>query len=172
MMNDHENHNLCVRVAINQMPPILKPYYTLKWLTRKDVSLRICRKILGRIGIVPSFPSTTTAGTLFSPAEGSLGLGPGEYVQIRSAEEIRKTLDEYGRFDRLFFMAEMWQFCGMKFHVYKRVKRVLSEQTGVFKKARNVVLLEGVCCDGSHHADCDASCFLFWKEAWLKRVAS
>ena len=169
-MNAYEDYNLCVRVAINRMSPILKPYYTIKWLSRKDVALRICRKLLGRIGLVPSFPSTTTAGKRFSPSDGALGLNPGEYVQINTQEEIRKTLDTYGRYDRLFFMAEMWQFCGRKFRVYKRVNRVLSEQTGVFRKARNVVLLEGVLCDGSGHGNCDASCFLFWKEAWLRRI--
>ena len=170
MMDVHDDYNVCVRVAINRIPPMLKSYYTLKWLTNKRVVMRICRKILGRIGIMSSVPSTTTAGKRFTPPVGALGLSPGDYVEINSAEEIRKTLDAYGRHDRLYFMAEQWQFCGKKFRVYKRVNRVLSEQTGAFKRARNVVLLEGVCCDGSHHKNCDASCFLFWKEAWLRRV--
>ncbi len=169
-MNVAEGNNLCVRIAINRIPPILKPYYTVKWLTRKDISMRICRKILGCIGLVPSYPPTTTAGRRFTPAEGVLGLEPGDYVEVSTADEIKKTLDSYGRHDRLYFMAEQWQYCGGKFRVHKRVNRVLSEQTGVLRKARNVVLLEGVCCDGSHHGNCDASCFLFWKEAWLKRA--
>jgi hypothetical protein len=32
------------------------------------------------------------------------------------------------------------------------------------------VFLEGVYCDGKRHNDCDRSCLLFWREAWLKRV--
>ncbi|MBP1750897.1 MAG: hypothetical protein H6Q52_3436 [Deltaproteobacteria bacterium] len=170
MMDVHDDYNVCVRVAINRIPPVLKSYYNLKWLANKRLAMRICRKILSRIGIMSPVPSTTTAGKRFTPPEGVLGLSPGDYVEINSAEEIRKTLDVYGRHDRLYFMAEQWQFCGKKFRVYKRVNRVLSEQTGAFKRARNVVLLEGVCCDGSHHKNCDASCFLFWKEAWLRRV--
>jgi hypothetical protein len=32
------------------------------------------------------------------------------------------------------------------------------------------VLLDGVMCDGTEHGGCDRSCFLFWREEWLKRV--
>src|SRR6185295_16238569 len=34
------------------------------------------------------------------------------------------------------------------------------------------VHLEGLRCDGSAHAGCQAGCLLFWKEAWLKPVES
>ncbi|MBP1750852.1 MAG: hypothetical protein H6Q52_3391, partial [Deltaproteobacteria bacterium] len=67
MMDVHDDYNVCVRVAINRIPPMLKLYYTLKWLTNKRVVMRICRKILGRIGIMSSVPSTTTAGKRFTP---------------------------------------------------------------------------------------------------------
>lgn len=170
-MRSHVSHyNLCVRVAINKMPAMLKPYYTMRWLLTKSVILRISRKILTRLGLMRLPPSMETAGKLVQPADSALGLNPGERVQVKSREEIEKTLDRYGRYDRLYFMAEQWQHCGTESRVYKRVNRVLSEQTGRFKKARNVVLLEGLCCDGSKHGNCDASCFLFWKEAWLRRV--
>jgi hypothetical protein len=32
--------------------------------------------------------------------------------------------------------------------------------------------LEGLRCDGQQHGGCQASCLLFWKEAWLKKVSS
>jgi len=35
---------------------------------------------------------------------------------------------------------------------------------------QNAVHLRGARCDGSAHGGCDASCLIFWKEAWLKPV--
>ena len=34
----------------------------------------------------------------------------------------------------------------------------------------NSVHLEGLRCDGGGHGGCQASCLIFWKEAWLKRA--
>ena len=170
MHADSRYHNLCVRVEIDRMPMVLKPYYTMRWLMSKGVLPRICRKILRHVRLLPPAPSTTVVKGSVPPADEILGLSPGEFVEVKSREEIERTLDGYGRHDRLYFMAEQWQHCGRRSRVYKRVNRVLSEQTGRFRKARNVVLLEGVCCDGSKHGNCDASCFLFWKEAWLRRA--
>jgi len=170
MHADSRYRNLCVRVEIDRMPVVLKPYYTMRWLMSKGVLPRICRKILRRLRLLPPAPSTVAADRSVPPLDGVLGLNPGELVEIKSRAEIEKTLDGYGRCDRLYFMAEQWQHCGRRSRVYKRVNRVLSEQTGRFRKARNVVLLEGVCCDGSRHGNCDALCFLFWKEAWLRRA--
>jgi hypothetical protein len=170
MYADSQYRNLCVRVEIDRMPTMLKPYYSMRWLMSKGVFLRICRKVLRRLRLLPPAPSAAVAGRSLPPVDGVLGLSPGEFVEVKSREEIERTLDGYGRHDRLYFMAEQWQHCGRRSRVYKRVNRVLSEQTGRFRRARNVVLLEGVCCDGSRHGNCDASCFLFWKEAWLRRV--
>ena len=33
------------------------------------------------------------------------------------------------------------------------------------------VHLDGVRCDGGQHGGCQATCLIFWKEAWLKRVS-
>jgi len=42
-------------------------------------------------------------------------------------------------------------------------------QTGG-RKLKNCVHLEDLRCDGAAHDGCKASCLLFWKDAWLKRV--
>ena len=54
-----------------------------------------------------------------SPACRSLNLRVGEWVQVRSAEEIMATLDESGCVDGLPFMPEMLQYCGRVFRVFK-----------------------------------------------------
>jgi hypothetical protein len=46
-------------------------------------------------------------------------LNVGEWVEVRSKEEILRTLDHNGRLDGMPFMPEMFQFCGQRFRVYK-----------------------------------------------------
>lgn len=99
-----------------------------------------------------------------------LNLQAGELVEVKSLAEIRKTLDENGRYKGLYFMGEMRQFCGKQFRVHKKVNRILLESTAEIRKAKNTVLLEGVMCDGHVQSGCDRSCFYYWREAWLKRV--
>ena len=50
---------------------------------------------------------------------GVLALKVGDLVEVRSAEEIRATLDENGELDGLPFMPEMLAFCGRRLTVHK-----------------------------------------------------
>src|SRR5205823_5514963 len=43
----------------------------------------------------------------------------GDWVEVKSAEEILATLDEQGRLDGLPFMPEMLQYCGKRLQVFK-----------------------------------------------------
>ena len=101
-----------------------------------------------------------------------LNLKIGEWVQVRSEDEIRDTLDENGKRKGLFFMPEMRKFCGKKFKVYKKIEKIRLESTGEIRKIKSpTVFLEGVFCDGEYSAGCDRSCYCFWREAWLKRAS-
>ncbi len=99
-----------------------------------------------------------------------LNLEAGEFVQVKSMQEIMETLDDAGRCKGLQFMPEMWKYCGRTFRVFRKVSKLMIEGTGEFRRIAGTVLLENVMCDGSAHYDCDASCFHFWKEAWLTRA--
>lgn len=103
-------------------------------------------------------------------ADISLGLEPGEFVEVKSEEEIRATFTRPGGTRGLGFMDEMWKFCGERFRVYKRLNRIMLESTAELRMMKSVVLLENNYCDGSCHYRCDRACFHFWSEAWLKRV--
>ena len=46
-------------------------------------------------------------------------LSVGEWVEVRSKEEILRTLDRHGQLDGMPFMPEMFAFCGKQFRVYK-----------------------------------------------------
>jgi len=95
-------------------------------------------------------------------------LSVGDWVEVRSKEEILRTLDSDGRLDRMPFMPEMLAFCGKKFQVYKRAHKTCDT---VFptrgRRVDRAVHLE-TRCDGNGHGGCQARCLVFWKEAWLK----
>jgi len=99
----------------------------------------------------------------------TLGLRAGDLVEVRTEGEILSTLDEDGKLDGLPFMPEMFQFCGARFRVFRRAEKTC-DTVGTYTSRRmtNAVHLEGLRCDGGHHGGCQAGCFLFWKEAWLK----
>ncbi len=97
-------------------------------------------------------------------------LNVGNWVEVRSKEEILKTLDDKGQLDGMPFMPEMFRFCGQKFQVYKRAHKTCDYTTSYPYHTRR---LEGTVhlatrCDGGAHDGCQAGCLLYWKQAWLK----
>lgn len=100
-----------------------------------------------------------------------LGLRAGEWVVVRSAEEILSTLDDRARLDDLPFQPEMLAFCGQRLRVSKVAHKTCDniKKTGG-RRMTNAVHLEQARCDGAGHDGCMADCVFFWKEAWLKRA--
>ncbi len=93
----------------------------------------------------------------------------GDWVEVRSKDEILKTLDKNGQLEGLPFMPEMFAYCGQRLRVYKRAHKTCDtvyEYKG--RKMKDAVHLEGVRCDGQSHGGCEASCLIFWKTAWLR----
>jgi hypothetical protein len=100
-----------------------------------------------------------------------LDLKAGEWVEIRSQEEILASLDESGRLSNLPFMPEMFQYCGRRFRVAKRADKTCDNiENWSIRRVEHAVHLENARCDGSLHGGCEAGCLIFWKEAWLKRA--
>lgn len=100
-----------------------------------------------------------------------LGLRVGDFVEVRSEQEILTTLDEHGAIDGMPFMPEMLAFCGQRFRVDKRADKTCNTITIMeARRLYDTVHLEGLRCTGSAHGGCQAQCFLFWKEAWLRRI--
>src|SRR5437016_12594238 len=99
-----------------------------------------------------------------------LNLRVGQWIEVRSAQEILATLDEDGCLDQLPFMPEMIKFCGGRYRVLKRANKIIDlvRTTGV-RKMTGTVILENIRCDGSSHGGCQAGCHLLWKEAWLRK---
>lgn len=101
-----------------------------------------------------------------------LELKAGEWVEVRTRQEILSTLDANGVLDGLPFMPEMFEFCGRRLRVYKRAHKTCDtiNWTGS-RRMTHAVHLEDIRCSGKAHGDCQADCLIFWKEAWLKRVS-
>jgi hypothetical protein len=68
----------------------------------------------------------------------------GDVVEVRSLEEIAATLDDHGSYERLPFTAEMRQFCGRRFRVFKRADKICAETAYSLdlRRLRDAVTLE------------------------------
>jgi len=96
---------------------------------------------------------------------------PGDIVRVRSKEEIQATLDGWNQLKGCAFMEEMWRYYGTKQKVFKSVNKFLDERDYLIKKCKNIYLQEGVVCEGIKDiAECDRSCFFFWREEWLEKI--
>jgi hypothetical protein len=99
-------------------------------------------------------------------------LAIGDVVEVKSAEEILAGLDERGELDALPFMPEMLQFCGRRLVVDKIAFKTCDTATWTgLRRMTDTVHLAGARCDGGAHGGCQAGCLIFWKTAWLTKVA-
>jgi hypothetical protein len=100
-----------------------------------------------------------------------LDLQPGEVVRIRSKAEIMRTLNS-NRLNRgMGFEEEMARSCGRTARVLRRVDRCIDEKTGKMLAMKDsCIVLEGIVCEGTYHANCPRECQPFWREIWLERI--
>lgn len=101
----------------------------------------------------------------------SLDLQPGDWVRVRSVEEIEKTLDKDYQNRGLYFDREMMKYCGRTAQVLRRVDRIIEEKTGrmITMKTPSVILADAV-CTSDFHRSCPRAIYAYWRENWLERV--
>src|SRR5262245_8293306 len=101
--------------------------------------------------------------------ETKLNLKVGDWVEVRSPEEILATLDERSCPQNMPVMPEMLRLSGQKFRVGARADKTCdpANTPWMLRRLTDSVHLEGVRCDGGDHGGCQAGCLIFWKEAWL-----
>jgi hypothetical protein len=98
-----------------------------------------------------------------------MNVSVGDWVVVRSANEILSTLDDKGTLDGLPFMPEMVSWCGKSFRVQRRIDKTCVDGHPVRRfPANDVVVLEGPRCDGGSHDGCKHGCRIYWKHAWLR----
>lgn len=97
-------------------------------------------------------------------------LRAGDWVEVRSQEEILSTLDKKGQLEGLPFMPQMFQYCGKKFEIYKIAHKTCDTVRPVRgARVSNAVHLN-IRCDGVAYGGCQAACLIFWKNVWLKPI--
>lgn len=94
----------------------------------------------------------------------------GDWVEVRSQEEILRTLDKNGRLDGMPFMPQMLEYAGRRFRVARSAHKTCDtiSKVSTSRRVSSAVHLEDLRCDGRAYGGCGAACSLFWKEAWLK----
>lgn len=109
------------------------------------------------------------------PTPEPLDLQPGEWVRVKSKEEIQQTLTDKGANRGLWFDREMMEFCGKTFQVRRRVSQIVDERTGeMIDLTKNpCISLEGGVCSGEFSTGrwfCPRKIFSYFRECWLERV--
>jgi hypothetical protein len=151
--------------------------------TNGNVSLGKCLRVTARAAIEEPLralklkPQFKIEGTATGPVSDRLDLQSGEWVQVRSKEEIAKTLMPDGYNRGLWFDREMTPYCGGTYQVRQRITRFIDEfrtRGKMIKLAKSdAVTLEGVVCSGNLSTRrwfCPREITLYWRECWLRRV--
>jgi hypothetical protein len=108
------------------------------------------------------------------PRPEPLGLQPGDWVRVKSRDEIEATLTTEGNNRGLHFDIEMVPFCGKVLQVRDRVTHIIEEHTGrMLRFGNDCIKLEGAVCSGQRSTGrffCPREIYPYWREAWLERV--
>lgn len=129
----------------------------------------ILKPVMARMWLrfFPRWPSGPQGKT---PVE-SLNLQQGDWIEVKSEEEIRETLDATGKNRGLQFAYDLAWCCGKKFKVRSRLEHMVIERTGKYFNVRNTVLLEGVTCPcRCVIGGCGRGDYIYWREIWLRKI--
>jgi hypothetical protein len=109
-----------------------------------------------------------------SPRPVPLNLQPGEWVRVKSRDEIEATLTAEGKNRGLPFDFEMVPFCGRVMQIRGRVTRLIEERTGrMLEFSNDCIKLEDAVCSGHRRTGrffCPRKIYPYWREAWLERA--
>jgi hypothetical protein len=131
------------------------------------------RRLPARLRIADGNKYPFVVGTLKkgqTPSD-KLDLRPGDYVRIKSKEEIVATLDDTNHNRGLFFDGEMASYCGRTARVQGRVNRLIEESTGEMIEIKSdCIILEGVVCAADYYRFCTRAIYSYWREIWLEKI--
>lgn len=150
---------------LNPIQSMLIGNYGLLQMTRMVLVWLYCRIRTRLFGIWP-------VGSLTSTPQDSLDLQPGDWVDVKTLEEIRETLDAHGKNRGLHFSSDMIPYCGRRLQVRARFDNFIIEGVGKMRSIRNTVTLEGSVCDSAIYslAGCPRAHILYWRDIWVRKV--
>jgi hypothetical protein len=155
------------------------PY--LREATTRNVPLGHFVRVMARATVyevrrkVGRLPNAVLVGdTRATPPSEILDLQPGEWVRVKSPEQIRARLNDQGRNRGLWFDREMLPFCGNVYQVLQRIDRIIDERTGQMVEFSSdcVVLVDGICSGelATQRWFCPRGIYSYWRECWLERA--
>jgi hypothetical protein len=86
-----------------------------------------------------------------------MSLRVGDWVQVRSKEEILATLDSGGRLEDLPFMPQMFKYCGRSFKVFKVAHKTCDTVNGTGGRRLAGGIHLDIRCDGQAYGGCQAA---------------
>jgi hypothetical protein len=111
----------------------------------------------------------STAGIVINSSPSKIM--PGDWVRVKSREEIETTLNSLKELKGCAFLDDMWQYCDRTHQVLQRMERFLDERDYKGKKCSGLLLLKDVLCTGTPiFGRCDRCCHYFWREEWLEKI--
>ena len=130
-------------------------------------------KALRMLGLRRRLPLPVASVRTPGPPPESIGLQPGDLVQVRSTREVGTTLNLQRRNRGLSFAPEMVPYCGGTYRVRDRVERLIDEKTGkMIEISRDCLILDDAVCRGEDGCwaflFCPRGTYPFWREAWLR----
>jgi hypothetical protein len=168
-------------LAASQPLSLTDPRPYVREYTSGNVSIRTFTRVMTRAtvpderpkrGRLPVLPVHGPSAT--SPETPRLDLLPGEWVRVKSRDQIRRTLTDKGKNRGLWFDVEMLQFCGRTFRVRRRIERFVHDRDGtMIELPSDCVTLEGAVCSGEWSTQrwfCPRAIYPYWRECWLERV--
>lgn len=137
-------------------------------LSPRDFLRIVARTALHRLAGWSQRPPLT--GTRSNLSRGNLDLQSGEWVDVKTSEQLRENLDAQGGNCGLIFQPTMTGAVGGRFQVAFPVRKIIVEQTGKMVSLKHTVALKNVHCEGVCVANCPRREYLYWRESWLSRV--
>jgi hypothetical protein len=109
-----------------------------------------------------------------SPKYERLDLQAGDWVKVKSRQDIEATLTTTGAHRGLHFDTEMAAFCGRVLQVRGRVTQIIEEPSGkMLHFASDCIKLEDAYCSGERSTGrwfCAREIYPYFRECWLERV--
>jgi hypothetical protein len=143
------------------------------WTMIRFMPLALYNFLVSKIGHGRTIPSVKGLAGRKTPSE-VLDLQPGELVEVKSADEIMKTLDANHNNRGMYFDIEMLPFCGKRYRVKQRINQLIDERTGdMIAMKTPAIILENAVCNGCYHPGrifCPRASYPYWREIWLKRA--
>ena len=129
----------------------------------------VVRPLVGKV--LMNFRDRYPSNPLTKTPSQSLGLQPGEWVEVKSVAEIVATLDMHARNRGLQWSYDLMRYCNRRFKVAKRLDKMIVEYKGTMANVTDTVLLEGAHCTCTYvTGGCPRADLIYWREIWLKRV--